>query len=53
MRFGKHKGCDFINHDCTDEFENDWLEWQEGGMIGDEPVSNLDYWVKKVLNNSI
>ena len=37
----------------ADEFDNDWLEWDENGREGPEPISNIDYWVKKVLDESI
>lgn len=37
----------------ADEFDNDWLEWEENGREGPEPISNIDYWVKKVLDGSI
>jgi hypothetical protein len=30
MRFGKHKGCEFFDHDCTDEFENDFCPFLPG-----------------------
>ena len=30
MRFGKHKGCDFFHHDCSDEFENDFCTFIPG-----------------------
>jgi hypothetical protein len=30
MRFGKHKGCEFWTHDCTEEFENDFCPFIPG-----------------------
>ena len=30
MRFGKHKGCEFWTHDCSEEFENDFCPFIPG-----------------------
>ena len=28
MRFGKHKGCDFLTKDCSDEFKNEFYKYR-------------------------
>ena len=30
MRFGKHKGCEFLTHNCSDEFKNEFYKYRFG-----------------------
>ena len=30
MRFGKHKGCEFLDEDCSDKFKNEYFNYIEG-----------------------
>ena len=29
MRFGKHKGCEFLYEDCSDKFRNEYFKYNE------------------------